>query len=62
MAQRTGLGKGLDALIPAGGKIPPSVSAGSGSGVQQVSVDVIQRKCRVLDLPAEVGLSTWLCR
>ncbi|MBI5953334.1 MAG: ParB/RepB/Spo0J family partition protein [Chloroflexi bacterium] len=46
MAQRTGLGKGLDALIPAGGKIPPSVSAGSGSGVQQVSVDVIQRNPR----------------
>jgi ParB family transcriptional regulator, chromosome partitioning protein len=39
MAQRTGLGKGLDALIPAGGK--SSVAAGSG-GVLQVAVDAIQ--------------------
>ncbi|MCA2001482.1 MAG: ParB/RepB/Spo0J family partition protein [Chloroflexi bacterium] len=46
MAQRTGLGKGLDALIPAGGKIPPSVAAASGSGVQQVSVESIQRNPR----------------
>lgn len=46
MAQRTGLGKGLDALIPAGGKIPPSVSAGSAGGVQQVSVEAIQRNPR----------------
>ena len=46
MAQRTGLGKGLDALIPAGGKVPPSVSTGSGGGVQQVSVDAIQRNPR----------------
>lgn len=45
MAQRTGLGKGLDALIPAGGKVSPAVSTGSG-GVQQVSVDVIQRNPR----------------
>ncbi len=43
MAQRTGLGKGLDALIPAGGKVSALVSAG---GVQQVSVDAIQRNPR----------------
>ena len=41
MAQRTGLGKGLDALIPAGGKTPPASSAGTG-GVQQVAVEAIQ--------------------
>jgi ParB family chromosome partitioning protein len=46
MAQRTGLGKGLDALIPAGGKVPPSVSTGSTGGVQQVSVEAIQRNPR----------------
>jgi ParB family transcriptional regulator, chromosome partitioning protein len=46
MAQRTGLGKGLDALIPSGGKVPPSVATGSGGGVQQVSVDAIQRNPR----------------
>jgi ParB family chromosome partitioning protein len=43
MAQRTGLGKGLDALIPSGtnsGKNTPAVS--TGSGVQQVAVDAIQ--------------------
>jgi ParB family transcriptional regulator, chromosome partitioning protein len=47
MAQRTGLGKGLDALIPAGGKVAPTVSTGSGGGgVQQVPVDAIQRNPR----------------
>jgi ParB family transcriptional regulator, chromosome partitioning protein len=46
MAQRTGLGKGLDALIPAGGKVPPSVATGSGGGVQQVAVEAIQRNPR----------------
>jgi ParB family chromosome partitioning protein len=40
MAQRTGLGKGLDALIPSGGKTQP-VAAGVG-GVQQVAVEAIQ--------------------
>lgn len=45
MAQRTGLGKGLDALIPAGAKVPPQAAAGSG-GVQQVSVEAIQRNPR----------------
>ncbi|MBI5842424.1 MAG: ParB/RepB/Spo0J family partition protein [Chloroflexi bacterium] len=43
MAKRTGLGKGLDALIP-GGDLP-SVSSVAG-GVQQVTVDSIQRNPR----------------
>jgi len=42
MAKRTGLGKGLDALIP-GGEIKPS---GAGGGVTQVPVDLIQRNPR----------------
>ena len=44
MAQRKGLGKGLDALIP-GGKAASSDSAfvSSGGGVQQVAVELIQR-------------------
>lgn len=42
MAQRTGLGKGLDALIPAGGKAAPVVSAHTAGGVQQAAVDSIQ--------------------
>ncbi|MBK9208749.1 MAG: ParB/RepB/Spo0J family partition protein [Anaerolineales bacterium] len=48
MAQRTGLGKGLDALIPSGpnsGKntsAVPAANAGAGGGVQQVAVDAIQ--------------------
>ena len=45
MAQRTGLGKGLESLIPTGpasGKVPPA-STGSGvGGVQQVAVEAIQ--------------------
>jgi ParB family chromosome partitioning protein len=40
MAQKTGLGKGLDALIPTGGKTT-SASAGAG-GVQHAAVDAIQ--------------------
>jgi ParB family chromosome partitioning protein len=40
MAQRKGLGKGLESLIPSGGKTSP-VSSGTG-GVQQVAVDAIQ--------------------
>jgi len=40
MAQRKGLGKGLESLIPSGGK-SSSVSSGVG-GVQQVAVDAIQ--------------------
>jgi ParB family chromosome partitioning protein len=43
MAQRTGLGKGLESLIPTGGKNAPAVSTGTGVGdVQQVAVDAIQ--------------------
>ncbi len=44
MAQRKGLGKGLDALIP-GGKSTgtPSAFVSSGGGVQQVAVELIQR-------------------
>lgn len=41
MAKRTGLGKGLDALIPAG-----ETKSSSGGGVTQVSVDLIQRNPR----------------
>jgi len=42
MPQRSGLGKGLDALIPAG----RTTSAGEGSGVTQVAIDLIQRNPR----------------
>lgn len=44
MAQRTGLGKGLESLIPTGGKNPPASSGSSAGvgGVQQVSVDAIR--------------------
>ena len=42
MSKRSGLGKGLDALIPTG-QIKPS---GDGSGVTQVLVDLIQRNPR----------------
>ena len=42
MPKRTGLGKGLDALIPAG----QSVVSSEGSGVSQISVDLIQRNPR----------------
>ena len=41
MPPRTGLGKGLDALIPGG-----SQTATSPSGVTQVAVDLIQRNPR----------------
>ena len=44
VAKRTGLGKGLDALIPAGQQaITPS---GDGSGVTHIAVDLIQRNPR----------------
>ena len=44
MAKRTGgLGKGLDALIPAGQSVTASES---GSGVTQVAIDLIQRNPR----------------
>ena len=42
MAKRTGLGKGLDALIPAGQSVP----SGDGGGATHVSVDLIQRNPR----------------
>lgn len=46
MAQRKGLGKGLDALIP-GGKsttsTPSAFVSSGGGGVQQVAVELIQR-------------------
>lgn len=44
MAQRTGLGKGLESLIPTGGKnIPaPTTTHAGGGGIQQVSVDAIK--------------------
>lgn len=41
MAQRKGLGKGLDALIPTGAKNTAPVLSGVG-GVQQVAVEAIQ--------------------
>jgi ParB family chromosome partitioning protein len=43
MAQRKGLGKGLDALIPGGKSASPS---GTGGGVQQVAVDAIKMNPR----------------
>lgn len=48
MAQRKGLGKGLDALIP-GGKSTGSASgfvSSGGAGIQQVAVELIQRNPR----------------
>jgi len=42
MPKRSGLGKGLDALIPTGQTKP----SGDGSGVTQVPVDLIQRNPR----------------
>jgi len=45
MAQKKGLGKGLDALIPGGGSSSGSVSgfvSSSGAGVQQVAVESIK--------------------
>ena len=42
MAQRTGLGKGLESLIPTGGKTPPVSTGAHVGGVQQVAVDAIQ--------------------
>src|SRR5512140_2089331 len=42
MPKRTGLGKGLDALIPSGQSIPST----DGSGITHISVDLIQRNPR----------------
>jgi ParB family chromosome partitioning protein len=48
MAQRKGLGRGLDALIPGGkASVPPTKSPqGGGGGVQQVAVEAIKRNPR----------------
>lgn len=49
MAQRKGLGKGLDALIPGGKSSTPPASGsggGGGGGVQQVAVEIIKRNPR----------------
>jgi ParB family chromosome partitioning protein len=43
MVKRTGLGKGLDALIPTGQVM---ASSGDGSGITQIAVDLIQRNPR----------------
>jgi ParB family chromosome partitioning protein len=42
MAKRKGLGKGLDALIPAG----ETKTSSAGGGVEQIAVDLIQRNPR----------------
>jgi len=42
MAKRTGLGKGLDALIPAG----EMKASSGGGGITQIAVDLIQRNPR----------------
>jgi ParB family chromosome partitioning protein len=46
MAQRTGLGKGLESLIPTGGKTPPLTTGTGVGGVHQVAVDAILRNPR----------------
>ncbi len=43
MPKRTGLGKGLDALIPTGQSVP---SMDGGGGLAHISVDLIQRNPR----------------
>ncbi len=43
MAKRSGLGKGLDALIPSGTGTKSSVD---GGGITQIPVDLIQRNPR----------------
>lgn len=45
MAQRKGLGRGLDALIPTGGKSSGMSNAGR-AGVQEVAVELIKRNPR----------------
>ena len=45
MPQRSGLGKGLDALIPSTPSVQPSSTAGEG-GVSQLPVDAIRRNPR----------------
>lgn len=46
MAQRKGLGKGLDALIPGGKSTSVSTTVSSGTGVMQVAVELIKRNPR----------------
>lgn len=47
MAQRKGLGKGLDALIPGGkSSVPPASGGHHGGGVQQAAVEDIKRNPR----------------
>lgn len=48
MAQRKGLGKGLDALIPGGKSSTPAVTSSTSGhgGVQQVAVEAIKRNPR----------------
>ncbi|MBL8062051.1 MAG: ParB/RepB/Spo0J family partition protein, partial [Anaerolineales bacterium] len=46
MAQRKGLGKGLDALIPGGKSAVPPPGGGHAGGVQQVAVEAIKRNPR----------------
>jgi ParB family chromosome partitioning protein len=47
MAQRKGLGKGLDALIPGGkSSVPPAGGGHHGGGVQQAAVEDIKRNPR----------------
>ncbi|NOH03305.1 MAG: ParB/RepB/Spo0J family partition protein [Chloroflexi bacterium] len=46
MAQRKGLGKGLDALIPGGKSSVLHPGGGHGGGVQQAAVDAIKRNPR----------------
>ena len=42
MAKRSGLGKGLDALIPAGQNVPSA----EGGGITHIAIDLIQRNPR----------------
>lgn len=46
MAQRKGLGKGLDALIPGGKSAVPPPGGGHGGGVQQAAIESIKRNPR----------------
>ncbi len=41
MARRSGLGKGLDALIPGGSQAPTGMGGGNGIGLRDIAVDLI---------------------
>ncbi|MSV67007.1 MAG: ParB/RepB/Spo0J family partition protein, partial [Actinobacteria bacterium] len=41
MARRSGLGKGLDALIPGGSQAPAGTGGGNGVGLRDIAVDLI---------------------